>query len=273
MKRAFFLTTLLGLIPANAYAWGRHGHAAVAEIATANLSPATQAQVMDLLKNDLNAANQPSGRTTLAEIASWPDEIRRDAPKNTYKGWHTRSNPVCSESLGPCKLGNCVDQKIIEFTAILKDRDQPHRARNEALKWVVHLIGDLHTPLHSGSNKDGAGKIGVKLINIKTSKNPTLHSVWDSELAIMALKSGPLTTIPNGTATLPNDAPTQWMQETRAIARKYVYDPLPGFACGRTFDDMIELDERYQQQATAAIRPQIAKAGLRLAQWLNQALQ
>lgn len=274
MKRLLPLIAALILLSPQAHAWGRKGHAAVADLAAANLTPAAQAQVTELLKGDLNASGQPSGRATLAEVASWADEIRDVAPKGTYKGWHTRSNPVCGEGLGGCKRGECVDRKIVEYTAILKDRSQPHRARNEALKWVVHLIGDLHMPLHSGSNKDSAGqKIEVRLVNLKTGKNPNLHTVWDSELAVLALKQGPLAAKLTTSAPLAEDAPEQWMQETRAIARKHVYDPLPGFACGDQVAGPVELDAPYQQQAVPAIREQMTKAGLRLAQWLNQALQ
>lgn len=274
MKRLLPLFATLLLLSPQAYAWGRKGHAAIADLATANLTPAAQAQVTELLKGDLDAEGKLSGRTTLAEVASWADEIRDVAPKGTYKGWHTRSNPVCGEGLGGCKRGECVDRKLVEYTAILKDRSQPHRARNEALKWVVHLIGDLHMPLHSGSNKDSAGqKIEVRLVNLKTGKNPTLHTVWDSELAVLALKQGPLAAKLTTSASLAEDAPEQWMQESRAIARKHAYAPLPGFACGNPFSDTVELDKRYQQQAIPVIREQMTRAGLRLAQWLNQTLR
>lgn len=273
MKRLLPVIAVLILLPNHAQAWGRKGHAVIADIAAANLTPAAKAQVTALLKGDLDAAGKPSGRATLAEVASWADEIRDIAPKGTYKGWHTRGNPVCNNSLGACRYGECVDQKIMEYTAILKDGSQPHRVRNEALKWVVHLIGDLHMPLHSGGNKDSAGKkIEVQLLNLKTGKNPTLHSVWDKELAILALKQGPLTATLSSTAPLPEDAPTQWMRESQAIARKHVYDPLPGFTCSDSPSSTVELDASYQQQAVPVIRTQMTQAGLRLAQWLNQAL-
>ena len=274
MKRTTLLVATLALLPCFAHAWSHKGHAAIADLATANLSPAAQTQVQALLKDDLNVSDQPSGRTTLAAVSSWADEIRDVAPKGAYKGWHTRSNPVCGEGLGSCKRGECVDQKIIEYTAILKDRNQPHRARNEALKSVVHLIGDLHMPLHSGSNKDGTGqKIEVTLTNLKTGKNPTLHTVWDRELAVLALKQGALAAKLDKHETLTDGAITQWMQESRALARKHVYDPLPGFVCGKQIVGVVELDNAYQQQAVPVIREQMTKAGLRLAQWLNQALQ
>lgn len=273
MKRLLPALFFLVLLSSLAHAWGRKGHAAIADLAAAHLTPVAQAQVASLLKEDLDAAGFPSGRTTLAEIASWADEIRDIAPKDTYKGWHARSNPVCGEALSGCKYGACVDQKIVEYTAILKDRRQPHRARNEALKWIVHLIGDLHMPLHSGSNRDRAGQdIPVRLTGLKTSRNATLHTVWDGALAVQALNQGPLV---DGQQRLFEfeGSPEEWMRESRLVALRHVYLPLPSFVCGQAFNGPVELGSYYQQQAIPVIRDQMVKAGLRLARWLNLALQ
>ncbi len=273
MKRLLPIFISLAMLPSPVHAWGRKGHAAIADIAAANLTPTAQAQVSNLLKDDLDAAGRPSGRSTLAEIASWADEIRDAAPKDTYRGWHTRGNPVCSETLSSCKRGDCVDQKIAEYTAILRDNSQPHRARNEALKWIIHLIGDLHMPLHSGSNQDRAGQdIQVRLIGLRTNRNATLHTVWDGELAILALKKWPPPDKPEPLLWA-DDTPEEWMREARLIAHQYVYQPLPGFVCGQVFNSPVELDTNYQQQAIPVIREQMTKAGLRLARWLNQILQ
>lgn len=275
MIRTLSFALILCLLPTAANAWGRKGHAAIADLAAANLTPAAQAQVAELLKGDLDAEGDPSGRSTLAAVASWADEIRDVAPKGFYKGWHTRGNPVCASGPGSCRDGGCVDQKILEYTAILKDRKQPQRARNEALKWVVHLIGDLHMPLHSGSNRDSAGqKIAVELQGQKTSRNPTLHTVWDRELAVMALNQGPLSgKLAQNPTPLASGDVNRWMQEARATAYSHAYAPIPGFACNRPMPDTVILDQAYQKQALPLIRTQMTRAGLRLAQWLNQTLQ
>ena len=135
---------LLSALPA--LAWGRAGHATVARIAQARLTPAAQAQVHLLLEDDLDAAGRPSGRRTLAEIASWPDELRELAPKGAYQGWHTRANPVCREALGPCRDGHCVDELIVHYGQILADPAQPRRERNEALKWSCISSGTCTSP-------------------------------------------------------------------------------------------------------------------------------
>jgi len=272
MKYLTFVVACLLILTSQAFAWNKKGHAAVARIAEANLTPATSAQVQALLKGDLDSHGRLSRRQTLADVASWADEIRNTAPEYTYRGWHTRGNPVCSPKLSGCKKGECVDQKLLHYAAVLKDRSASARERNEALKWVVHLVGDLHTPLHSGSNRDASGQISVSLENSKSRREATLHSVWDHDLLNAALKEHPITATLNATAPLPSDAVMQWMLETREVSRKHVYDPLPGFACGASVAGPIVLDRAYQQQALPVIRLQVERAGLRLAQILNELL-
>jgi len=268
------LASLLCVISSNAGAWGRAGHAAVAELAAANLSPAAAAQVEALLVDDLDASGRPSGRKTLAAVASWADEIRDEAVKTdpkAFKGWHVRRNLVCEEGLGACRDGRCVDELILHYTAVLKDRSQDVRTRNEALKWVVHLVGDLHQPLHSGVNANGGGA-KVRIEGVELKPGTTFHNVWDSELARAALKGWKSQARLIDAGPLPAQAPTQWMIETKALALREVYQPLAGFNCGGPIAEPIVLDGAYQENSRAVIRAQVERAGLRLAQWLNQSL-
>ena len=251
-----------------ARAWSRLGHAEIARIAQARLDPPVLAEVQMLLRNDLNGAGLPSGRRTLPEVASWPDEIRSLAPDRDYQGWHTRANPVCGGELGPCSNGHCVDELIERYGAILRDQDQPLRERNRALKWVVHLIGDLHQPLHSGVAKDH-GRTPVLSIRGKAIKsNATLHSVWDDQLARIALKGWHCPDQPEGVDA--GGSPRTWMLESRDVSLHHVYEPIAGFDCRQPLPEFLDLDDAYVQQAIPAIRLQIERAGLRLAARLNQ---
>jgi hypothetical protein len=262
----------LSLYPATGAAWGRKGHAAVAALAESRLTPQAQQEVHELLTGDLNRDGKPSGRTTLAAIASWPDEIRDIAPAKAFKGWHTRANPVCDAAvLGACIDGHCVDQLIIAYGAVLKDRSQSHRERNEALKWVVHLVGDLHQPLHSGVGIDG-GAVRVTVEGVDLKAGATLHSLWDNEIGNLAVAAGPLRALPFEAGALPADAPTQWMREARDVARKSVYGPIAGFACGQRLAMPVQLDAVYVQQSAVVARAQMERAGARLAQLLNDLL-
>lgn len=272
--RQIVLVLCCALASSACLAWGGRGHAAVGALAEANLSPAAQAQVQVLLRDDLDRYEQASGRKTLASVASWADEIRdlatRTDPK-AYRGWHVRSNSVCSDALGACRDGHCVDQLIISKARILKDVHQPLRARNEALKWIVHLVGDLHMPLHSGINSNGGGA-KVELEGVELKGYATLHGVWDSELANAALKGWKPSVVLGAVSLLADDAPTQWMLETRTVALQDVYEPLPGFACKVKLAEPLVLDSAYQQRSVPVVRQQIERAGLRLAQLLNQLL-
>lgn len=273
MQRSIGLLIALLLICQPALAWNRKGHATVAALAEANLTPAAQAQVKVLLKDDLDAEEKPSGRTTLAEIASWADEVREATLPDVYKVAHTRGNPVCSNTAGACKNGNCVDQRIRQFVGVLKNPQASARERNQALKFVVHLVGDLHMPLHSGNNADGAGSFPASLEGKEPKPEITLHKLWDGALLDAALKGYSIKTRLTGSEKLSDDAIDQWMQEARQIARQHAYDPLPGFACNIPFKQPVVLDKAYQQQSVPVIRLQIERAGLRLAQLLNETLQ
>lgn len=255
-----------------AFAWGAKAHAAIAELASASLTPAAHAQVADLLAADLDRAGRPSGRTTLAEVAAWADEIREAAEPEAYRGWHSRANPVCAETLAKCRNGHCADQLILQYAAVLRDRQQDLRARNEALKWIVHLVGDLHQPLHVGVGPD-RGMRRVVLGDEAGRRPRTLHQVWDRELAVLALARGPLQRM----APLPAYTPAAveaWMREAREVSRTVVYASLPGAGCvAAAAEGPWGLDAAYQARAVEAIRLQLERAGARLAALLNASLQ
>lgn len=259
-----------------AQAWNAAGHTAVAAIAESRLSPAAKAEVSFLLEGDLDRKGLPSGRRTLAEIASWADEIRSEAQKfdkAAYKGWHVRANQVCADSLGPCKDGLCVDQLVIKFADQLADRTQTRQARNEALKWVVHLVGDLHMPLHSGVNQNKGGA-RVRMEGYDTLAEDSFHAVWDSELLEAALAGWvrePALALE--LSPLLKDSPTHWMQEARDVALHALYEPLPDFRCGVKLPEPFWLDAAYQRASVKIVRRQIERAAARLAQLLEAKLR
>lgn len=267
---ALLLVLVVG-VPLPASAWGRAGHAAVAALAAAQLTPQAATEVRALLADDLDRYGQPSQRTTLAAIASWPDEIRDVAPRGAFKGWHTRANPVCGAALGPCRDGHCVDELIIAQAAVLADRGRTLRERNEALKWVVHLVGDVHQPMHSGVGTEGGG-IAVAGAGTGVKAGTSLHDLWDQAIGNRAVALAPLVATPVDAGPLAADAPTRWMLEAREVALRSVYEPLPGFECGRRLAAPVALPDGYVERAAVVARSQIERAGARLAMLLNQSL-
>ena len=183
MRSARFVLLLL-LFPLHAFAWGAKGHAVVAELAERGLSPNVAAEIRKL-----------NFGAPLRDIASLPDDWRADETKGLRPGntgsLHFANTPneiATFDRARDCKEDQCVVAGIEKYIATLKDRTQPNDKRREALIFVVHLIGDLHQPMHTagGMVKDettgqmvpdlGGNKVKVRFLGIETN----LHSIWDS---------------------------------------------------------------------------------------------
>ena len=126
----------------------------VARIAEPRLTPQTRAEVARLL------ANEPT--PTLAAIAPWADELRAKDPGlgKRSAGWHyvNIGEDDCQYDVERnCRNGNCVVEALKTQTAILGDRSRPDAERAQALKFVVHFVGDIHQPMHAGYGHDKGG--------------------------------------------------------------------------------------------------------------------
>ncbi len=153
--------------PHQAHAWGANGHRLIAELAEAKLPAATRAKVQELLKLEPGA--------TLVSIATWADETR--SPSTA--AWHyvnfARGGDCTYEQPRDCPEGKCVVEALERNLAVLASA-QPAEERLTALKWVVHLVGDVHQPLHAGFADDKGGNLfQLRAFNRGTN----LHSLWD----------------------------------------------------------------------------------------------
>jgi nuclease S1 len=266
-----------------AFAWGPQGHRTVGAIADRLLRPAARAQVAELLAADLDKSGQPSGRTTLESIAVWADEIRgtpADHPR-----WHYDDAPLCGSARrdGYCPGGECNSAQLERLTAVLADAQADLRARNEALKWIVHLVGDIHQPLHAADNGDlGGNRVRVALAGVHTRGRLTLHGAWDSELVTLALETRSRQQPPRDIEALAREArkltaeagqgtPSGWASESNHLARNVAYQ-YPGFACGSVPAGLVVLDRDYQLEAGRIVRERLLLAGGRLANLLNETL-
>jgi S1/P1 Nuclease len=267
-----------------ALAWGPQGHRTVGAIADRLLTPAARAAVGELLAGDLDRFGNPSGRRTLESISVWADEIRGSAQDRPR--WHYDDIPVC----GPappreayCPGGECNSAQLERLIGVLGDRSADPRARNEALKWVVHLLADLHQPLHAADNHDAGGnRVAVVLAGVRTRGRENLHRVWDGELVRLALGTRGHQQPPPDIEALAHEArslsatagqgtPLSWASESNHLARNVAYR-YPGFACGRAPADVVVLDRAYQSEAEAIVRERLLLAGGRLARLLNERL-
>jgi S1/P1 Nuclease len=278
-----FLLALLALGPAHAL--GPEGHGLVGDIASQYLAPRTAAAVERLLRHDRFADGTASGRKTLGEIASWADEIKDFNWGKARASWHYDNIPVC-ESADPgkyCKT-SCASKRLEQQIELLGEAGAPLRRRNEALKWVVHLVGDIHQPLHAADHHDkGGNSIQVSFFS-ETDNAPygplNLHAIWDVHIVQRLLAdqggaprflSAPISLADK--AAWERGSIADWISESHELAKSVVYRNLPGgFACGHRITGVLAIDQGYYAMAAPVLATQIRKAGIRLARILNDSL-
>jgi hypothetical protein len=291
-RRVLILSVILAslaLLPGRGQAWGVTGHAIIADIAEHHLTPAALDEVHKLLGEE--------GWEHLDQVASWPDTIRKERPEASP--WHYTDIPLTETDYLPerdCKTGDCAVEAIKRFTAILADRGQPAAKREEALKFLVHFVGDQQQPLHGAENAGdhGGNKVRITYFGDNgTAQYPlTLHWVWDTSIIEhhLNVKEG-ATTDPNlearrAAAIAANDIdrhlgktllnagiadPAVWALESHDAARMVVYPGVvePG---AETPVTPIVLGEEYQTRAWPVIERRLELGGLRLANLLNKAI-
>lgn len=246
-----FLAVCITVSPALALAWGADGHRLVAELAEAQLSAAAKAEAGRLLSQEPGA--------TLASVSTWADEVRRPATAP----WHYVNLPESECTYRrerDCPDGRCVVEAIAAQLAILKS-SAADAERLVALKWVIHLVGDIHQPLHVGLASDKGGN----LFQVRTSgRGSNLHAVWDGELirrragGLSRLLQDAAAVSPNGVRTTD---PSQWANESCTVRSAAGFYP-DGRVAGPA----------YAEQWDGALVAQLALAGRRLAEVLNGAL-
>jgi hypothetical protein len=260
-----FLVIFLALtvIPPKALAWGYEGHRIIAEIAEQFLEPQTAHQVRELLALE--------NVTTLADVSTWADEIRLQ--RRETAPWHYVNIPITLPTGEPatydasrdCPKDACVVSKIEQFERELKNRQLPERQRLEALKYIVHFVGDAHQPLHVSNNHDRGGNDDpVIFLGLPTN----LHAVWDSAIIAPAVKGNErayaLQLVQNITQEQrqrwSEGGVISWVNEGHEIAARVIYGELP--YTGQLPDD-------YETKALPIVNEQLQRAGVRLAAILN----
>ena len=249
----------------------------VGDIAERLLSPNAQRQVRALLAHDRLADRRPSHRTTLGEVASWADEIKDYPWGRKLAAWHFDDVPLCEapDYARYCRNGRCASAQIGAQLALLGDARATLRRRNEALKWIVHLMGDLHQPLHASTRRDRGGNLVPVSYFGKTDNPPygpmNLHAIWDIYLVQRA------SPVPIGAAersAMERGTLADWVTESHALARDVAYAALPGHSsCAHVPHEALEIGEAYARVAVPVIEMQIRRAGVRLARILNQAFE
>ena len=302
-----FLTTFS--IPTT-HAWGKDGHAIIAAIAQDHLSPTALKGVLHLLQ-----ANNPPA-SNLSAIASWADQMTHTKEFAWTEPLHFTNVQDSSKKClvngekggyGNCTfnyLRDCVDRDgnnpgfcnagaIANFTSILTQgvrNKSTSTATVQALKFVVHFVGDIMQPLHCGMLLDHGGVY----INVKfpvaggQGSSWNLHNIWDFGLIVnnegvegeyLGLVNSIQTQLNSGSFAQSKSTwmhsidPKNWVQESLNMATKYAYRFANGTDIRRTHSrtDFVILGDSVNEymKTGGIIEEQLAKAGVRLAVLLN----
>ncbi len=252
---------LAGLLaPLPALAWGPQGHRLVAALAWDELDPQVRGRVDALLAGEADP--------TLPGIANWADDLRGNDPGLGRRSarWHyvnIAARDCTYDAAEACPGGDCVVEAIRAQAAILGDPAQPLAARRQALKFVVHFVGDVHQPMHAGYGHDKGGN-DVQL-RMPDGRGGNLHRLWDSGLLNTAelddaaylarLRALPLA-VPAGTG------PADWAEAScEVVVRPGVY-----VASGAAVDD------GYVQAWRPVAEAQLRRGGAQLAALLDRTL-
>jgi hypothetical protein len=259
---AAFSAVLL-LIPARAaLAWGRLAHRASAKLADSRLSPRTRAMIRELL--------EPG--ESLADASTWADEHSRDIPGSM--SWHFVNVPIWAPHYDPrdCRRQGCVVSKIADFKATLQDRNLPVARRRTALRFLVHLVQDVHQPMHVADRNDRGGN-NVQL-RYGRYDNTNLHQVWDSGLLSRAFRNEDdlmhhleaLAKRPEARDWLQQGRPEDWANESLLVGRR-AYQ-IPG--SNSTLRSGDSIGREYERENVPKAADRLARSGVRLAAVLEE---
>lgn len=164
------VVVILALLFTNeSFGWGLTGHRVVGLIAERHLNKKARKQIEEILKNE-----------SIAEVSNYMDFIKSDATFRKMSPWHyaTIPNGKKYEEVGTPEEGDII-QTIQRLIDELKAKEFSDMDEAFALKCLIHLVGDIHQPLHVGNGEDkGGNDVSLQYFGTKTN----LHSVWDQKM-------------------------------------------------------------------------------------------
>ncbi len=250
LKKITFIIALF--ISFNAISWGLTGHRVIGQIAQKHLNNKSKKQLKRLF-----------GHQSLAYNANWMDLIKSDPTYDYMKPWHYATIP---DGKTYKEVGTPEEKDIIwainDFTGQLKSDTLTLEEEQFALRCLIHLVGDIHQPLHVGNGEDRGGN-DVKLKFFW--KNSNLHRVWDSGMIdgeklsytewamfIDHNEKGEIERLQNST-------PLDWANESKAL-RASVYDT----------EGEDNLTYNYVYEHRDQVKRRLKEAGVRLAGLINE---
>jgi len=250
MKKLALLLTI-SCISLSAFAWGATGHRVTGYIADKHLT-----------KKARHAMQRILGQQSLAMASTWMDDIRSDSLYDYAEDWHwvTIQDRETYEQSKKNPNGDII-QTIERIITELKSKKLSPKEETERLKMLIHLVGDIHQPLHVGGGNDRGGN-DVKVTWFGSSSN--LHRVWDSEMIdgtqlsytelAESLYKPDAVQVKNWQRASVRD----WAKQSMSY-RKQVYDIGNG-----------KLGYQYQYKYFNIVRERLTQAGVRLAGVMNE---
>lgn len=275
MKLAILILT--SLLSSSIYAWGPTGHRVVGEIAQKNLSEKTKEKIKEILKGE-----------SLAKIANWPDEIRSEPQTyaQTYV-WHYTQWPDQNSEHQETELTGLLLTYIKFHMDYLKSDAKPEE-KAFSLKFLVHLVGDLHQPFHVGNGLDKGGN-ACKVVFFNTQTN--IHKVWDEDMIDSTkLSFTEITDFNLQGLTLEKKRGIQtgnlleWTKESKEIranaypnelnlSQQQNQNPIKNYCLAEvTLEQMPKISYDYNYKFMTTLNRRLLEGGLRLAWILNQIL-
>ncbi|MBC6110874.1 S1/P1 nuclease [Pedobacter fastidiosus] len=255
MKKYSIFFALL-IISATLISWGFKGHKTVASIADRHLTPEAKLAVKDLL-----------GDESIQEVSTWADEARNQPEYKNTGNWHFINLPLglsksdFKDSVKNLKVENLY-QAYNNVIAQIEDPNLPKTKKVVALKFIIHLIGDAHQPMHISRAEDkGGNTIQVQFMG----KGTNLHSLWDSKLIdyqnLTVEQMAENDSVSNRQIRKWQRAkPMQWIYESYQISSQ-IYASAPTGSI---------LGEEYYKANIGIVNQRMEMAGIRLAGVLNK---
>lgn len=306
------LSMLLAL-PARALAWGGQGHRIVAQLAMLQLWREGATDMDARRARRMVYRMLQDGNTTLEAASVWPDTVRRSAAYGYADNWHFVSIPrgeTSYEASEQCRVkptapeGDCAIGGLTHFRKVMLDGQAARDDRLDALRFIIHIVGDIHQPLHTSEDRafihngepgDRGGNFRrVCFLRVSQSactevfdgerKPRNLHSTWDKYMIIqtgvaeedyVARLDARVAGLPAATlAAHASGAPARWVEEAHAVAGVAAYTPSLvrdlSFPHNQTYDDYFFVSQSYQADNIERVDEQLMKAGIRLAAYLKQ---
>ncbi len=250
LKKSVFI--LLTFITINSYGWGIIGHRAIGAIAEEYLSRKASKNIARVLKGE-----------NMAIASTWMDEVRADSNYDHMETWHWVTIPegMSYDQTEKSETGDALEA-IERMVKKLKQGNLTAKEEAEALKVLIHLVGDIHQPLHVGTGEDmGGNQVKIKWF----WSNSNLHRVWDSEMindkqySYTELAAAVNYTNKIHVTAWQEATVREWTKEAMTL-RAQVYD-IPE-------DENLRYEYLYNNWDT--VKQQLLKAGVRLAGLLNE---